>query len=617
MNKKQFVNENIQVNEGPCWDGYKQVGMKMKSGREVPNCVPESVEINEKNEPNNPALWSRAKAAAKAKYDVYPSAYANAFASKWYKEKGGTWKTKSESVSERFDKTHLGMLKQAYNDIDRINPNSPTYNRLVAMLDKLSNNELKQIVDADIKFLSLLAKNHLTKKENVTYNVKEGNAFTGALYQARQEGKTEFEFNGKTYPVKEVTNESLTEASMSDIDIIAQEASDFKDFVKEFYKEYKDFPKSKDTIKWLKSIYDNRSTDESIVSESSVEVGDIVFFPSANSAGRVVDRFGRSVTLKLANGKKVKTMVDKVKLLAQDNVNESNTASNIIKDLDKVKNDLIKKVDILIAKKKKLYSTVDIESPMSADEKKLNKDISDIFSEIQQLIQQKRKVKNESVNESDVLSYKKVIKEEYHKVKSFMENKYGFTPELGKVYGNPYVNSFKSEASESDAEMAVDQLHNSIDHAQRLIDKLKSRSNLEPWIQSLITKADDYLNTVNNADGGNETIQEYDLENYNDIKEFVTFLKNGKSPLNEAEYQGRKVKLGKIMQGDVKKFKVFVRNEKGNVVKVNFGQGGDAKGGTMRIRKNNPEARKSFRARHNCDTPGPRWKARYWSCRKW
>ena len=87
--------------------------------------------------------------------------------------------------------------------------------------------------------------------------------------------------------------------------------------------------------------------------------------------------------------------------------------------------------------------------------------------------------------------------------------------------------------------------------------------------------------------------------------------------LPEAEYQGRKVKLGKPMQGDVKKFKVYVKNPKGNVVKVNFGQGGDAKGGTMRIRKSNPNARKNFRARHNCDSPGPRHKARYWSCRKW
>ena len=86
----------------------------------------------------------------------------------------------------------------------------------------------------------------------------------------------------------------------------------------------------------------------------------------------------------------------------------------------------------------------------------------------------------------------------------------------------------------------------------------------------------------------------------------------------EAEYGGRKVKLGKPMQGDVKKFKVYVKNPKGNVVKVNFGHGGSsAKGKTMKIRKSNPKARANFRARHNCDNPGPRHKARYWSCKKW
>ena len=88
--------------------------------------------------------------------------------------------------------------------------------------------------------------------------------------------------------------------------------------------------------------------------------------------------------------------------------------------------------------------------------------------------------------------------------------------------------------------------------------------------------------------------------------------------LNEAEYQGRKVNLGKIMQGDIKKFKVYVKNDKGKVVKVNFGFGGkSAKGKRMVIKKNNPERRKSFRARHNCDNPGPRWKPRFWSCRAW
>lgn len=81
--------------------------------------------------------------------------------------------------------------------------------------------------------------------------------------------------------------------------------------------------------------------------------------------------------------------------------------------------------------------------------------------------------------------------------------------------------------------------------------------------------------------------------------------------LSEAEYRGHKVPLGKPMRGDVKKFKVYVRKPNGKVVKVNFGDK------TMRIRKSNPKRRKSFRARHRCSNPGPRWKARYWSCRKW
>tara|TARA_B000000609_G_C24180466_1_gene357750 strand:+ start:94 stop:654 length:561 start_codon:yes stop_codon:yes gene_type:complete len=101
----------------------------------------------------------------------------------------------------------------------------------------------------------------------------------------------------------------------------------------------------------------------------------------------------------------------------------------------------------------------------------------------------------------------------------------------------------------------------------------------------------------------------YDGDDF--YEEFGVMWFNEDDEIDEAEYQGRKVKLGKPMAGDVKKFKVYVKNPKGNVVKVNFG---DKK---MRIKKSNPKRRRSFRARHNCDNPGPRHKARYWSCRKW
>ena len=155
----------------------------------------------------------------------------------------------------------------------------------------------------------------------------------------------------------------------------------------------------------------------------------------------------------------------------------------------------------------------------------------------------------------------------------------------------------------------------------------KVKARYDVWPSAYASGALVRCRKVGAANWGNkskkESIEEYDVENYQDYKEFVSYMKETygtmkESQLEEAEYQGRKVKLGKPMQGDVKKFKVYVKNPKGNVVKVNFGHGGSSvKGKTMRIRKSNPEARKSFRARHNCDSPGPRHKARYWSCKKW
>ena len=108
------------------------------------------------------------------------------------------------------------------------------------------------------------------------------------------------------------------------------------------------------------------------------------------------------------------------------------------------------------------------------------------------------------------------------------------------------------------------------------------------------------------------------------IEEFwrVATGETEQSNTDEAKYQGREVTLNKPMAGDVKKSKVYVRDPKtGNVKKVNFGHGGKTAKRlgqkTMKIKKSNPARRKSFRARHNCDNPGPKTKARYWSCRAW
>ena len=138
----------------------------------------------------------------------------------------------------------------------------------------------------------------------------------------------------------------------------------------------------------------------------------------------------------------------------------------------------------------------------------------------------------------------------------------------------------------------------------------------------ILPKEEDYI------DFG-EATEEYDLNTsasymykdprtgeiyYYDVK--GVYFKDGKSLVyvgKASEYQGRKVTLNKPFRTSdgPKKFAVYVKNETGNVVIVRFGDP------NMKIKKNIPERRKSFRARHNCDNPGPRTKARYWSCRKW
>tara|TARA_R100000008_G_C3469851_1_gene108428 strand:+ start:195 stop:491 length:297 start_codon:yes stop_codon:yes gene_type:complete len=90
-------------------------------------------------------------------------------------------------------------------------------------------------------------------------------------------------------------------------------------------------------------------------------------------------------------------------------------------------------------------------------------------------------------------------------------------------------------------------------------------------------------------------------------------MKSFKEYISEAEYNGKKVTLGKPFRtpGGPKKFAVYARNDKGNVVIVRFGDP------NMEIKRDDPKRRANFRSRHNCDNPGPKWKARYWSCYQW
>jgi len=216
-----------------------------------------------------------------------------------------------------------------------------------------------------------------------------------------------------------------------------------------------------------------------------------------------------------------------------------------------------------------------------------------------------------------------------------------------------------------EGEMAKSDLYKMKKYSSALFDMIDEQDQLPAWVQAKITLAADYLGTIKHfLEYKIENGEELDEEQLHElsVKQKATFDFNDdgkitgdevarvrsdeeptneslviegtcdegqthllelfyeecgcgykdKEMLDEAEYQGRKVQLNKPMRGDVKKFKVFVKDPKtGNVKKVNFGDK------NMRIKKSNPKRRKSFRARHNCDNPGPKTKARYWSCRKW
>lgn len=145
------------------------------------------------------------------------------------------------------------------------------------------------------------------------------------------------------------------------------------------------------------------------------------------------------------------------------------------------------------------------------------------------------------------------------------------------------------EEMDFEYDMAKNELSTAMDAIEDLMSLLgdDEEGDLPAWVQSKITKGVDYLDSVADYMKGLEK--------------------------TAATKKKKNVKLNKPFRtpGGPKKFSVYVKNDKGNIVKVNFGDP------NMKIKDNIPGRRKNFRARHNCETPGPKTKARYWSCRQW
>ena len=148
------------------------------------------------------------------------------------------------------------------------------------------------------------------------------------------------------------------------------------------------------------------------------------------------------------------------------------------------------------------------------------------------------------------------------------------------------------KTASEDYDHEYDMVRNQMETAERAIDGIEDvigedgEGNLMAWVQSKIT------NAVEMLDGVSDYLQ---------------------SQHKTASDKNKGKKLNKPFRtpGGPKKFSVYVKNDKGNIIKVNFGSP------DMEIKRDDPNRRKNFRARHNCNSPGPRTKARYWSCRNW
>jgi len=375
-------------------------------------------------------------------------------------------------------------------------------------------------------------------------------------------------------------SESIEEGVMSNIHLMADASKDFEDFKKKFKKDYKKvFKNTPDFMDWLYGMYKDMAplkAGEKV--EEALSVTDERHFGKKGIIIMIDD-----------NGKKVSAIFKNKKNADKYNRNKSSDLQALLK----------------LAKNTPYPKAIDeaTRGEIHKAAKKGNYPATIVVSEKGKVVYQEL-VKTPQL----VPAVFMILQKKYPNAKISVESKSGetlFTE--GKAFVVMY--KVKKDLSNRNVKPA------SAAYAKETDAKKFLKSVEKDGGRGMIVKSN--VSGMSGIKVNEESVNEYFVENFQDVKELVEFLKENKPSLSEAEYQGRKVELNKIMQGDVKKFKVYVKNPKGNVVKVNFGHKGKGGEKTMSIKKNNPERRKSFRARHNCDNPGPKHKARYWSCRKW
>ena len=481
--------------------GHVDIITKSVEGKKLEERV---IELTEKNTPTDPAKWAASKAAAKKKFDVYPSAYANAWAAKNYKGKGGGWRTTKESVNE--------------NDSYSITDDKGRHFLLIVGEEPKDSKGKSEY-----------------KKDGFYISPQKG--FKGLITAYFKDEKTLKKNIDKKYHNQ--LGESINEAKSMD--------------TKKKLKIYDKLKKGDEiTIKYGSSMSSGRegkfkvTKGKTVVGKQKVER--IILQNVANPKGVKYYLYQRNGNVTMAIGDMAASIED-----MHESVNESLNHNDMYTMLDIAggySSTQHEAAGQMWSDEQDLYDYLKSDHIPKKYHKKFYNDIKRRFKGV-----------NESINEAKepevITQLRKIVKDSQ----------------------NDLIKDTKSGKK-----VRVDM--NSANLMIQVYDALKKQSNKDKFVKSGIVMM------------GHTAYKLMKKENTSEV-------------IEEAEYQGRKVELNKPMQGDSKKFKVYVKNEKGNVVVVHFGQKG------MVIKKDNPEARKSFRARMNCDNPGPKWKANYWSCRKW
>ena len=534
--------------------GHVDTIIKSVEGKKLEERI---IELTEKNVPTDSGKWAASKAAAKKKFDVYPSAYANAWAAKNYKAKGGGWKTENkESIDE--------------------------------------------------------AKSMDTKKKLKVYDkLKKGDEITikyGSSMSSGREGKFKVT-KGKTVVGKQKVER-----------IILQNVAN---------------PKG---VKYY--LYQRNGNVTMAIGDMAASIEDM--HESVNEGLSVTDErhYGKKGIIIMIddNGKKVSAIFKNKKNADKYNRNKSSDLQTLLKlakntpypkAIDESVNESLNHND--------MYTMLDIAAGYSSTQHEaagqMWSDEQDLYDYLKSDhipkkyhkkfyndIKRRFKGVNESVNEAKepevITQLRKIVKDKQNDL--IKDTKSGKKVRVDMGSANLMVQVYDALKKQSNKDKFVKSGIVMMGHTAYKLMKKENVSESGIMYKAGVKKyGKEGMAKIQSAAGKGEGHEEIGKikDKYDKSKnEAVKPLKASASfseVIEEGEYQGRKVELNKPMQGDVKKFKVYVNNDKGNVVKVNFG----AKG--MNIKKNNPEARKSFRARMNCDNPGPKWKANYWSCKKW